>query len=112
MNNLSEQVIEYLLEEETREVPLPNGISMTVPATRHHWLAVSELEADYDWTIQEIAWLSLLESQEAGRDFATCFRYVLAYIQADARHVLDSTLDGNSTLPLLPNSYQPREVPA
>lgn len=112
MYDLSEQDIEGLVSEESREVRLPNGIALTVNATRHHWLVVEELEADYHWTREEIARLTLQESQETGRDFATCFRYLLAYIQADARHILDSTVEGAFTVPLLPNAYQPRDLPA
>jgi hypothetical protein len=110
MDPLTDKEIELLLTEEARQVRLPNGTVMEVAATRQHWLVLSEC-LGYGWSVEEVSRLALLEGEETGRGFEECFRYVLAYIQADGRHTLGTPKNVHSTVPLLPNNYQPRNLP-
>lgn len=109
MYDLTEQDVEDLTAEERRDVRLPDGVVVEIATTRHHWLVVEECNG-YDWSLEEIAELALSESQETGRNLSQCFGYVLAYIQADARHVLGTAEEETSTVPLLPNVYEPRDI--
>jgi len=109
MNDLTEYDTEDLAVEERRDVRFPGGAVVEVATTRHHWLVVEECNG-YGWSLEEIAELALSESKETGRNFSQCFGYVLAYIQADARHVLGTAEGETSTVPLLPNVYEPRDI--
>lgn len=110
MEPTSELRTEQLLQEETHSVTLPHGISIAVTATHHHWLVVKELEQFFGWTLEAIAELALEESKETGNDFATCFCGIVAYIQADARHVLGATIEEHPKLPRLLSGYQARSM--
>ncbi|TWT41389.1 hypothetical protein [Botrimarina hoheduenensis] len=110
MDPLNEAQTEALLLPESRILALPTGGHVEVTATRHHWLVAEELQTDYGWSLAEICRLALDESVETGRDFALCFRYLIAYIQAASRHQLDESLAGVSPLPLLPNRYAPGDT--
>ncbi|WP_146445429.1 hypothetical protein [Botrimarina colliarenosi] len=109
MDTLNEQEIETLLLREARQVPLPTGGFNEVTATRHHWLAVEELVRDYGWSLESLGRLVFEDQRATGADFHACFCRVVAYVLADARHVLGETVERPSRLPLLPSGYQPRE---
>ncbi len=109
MNDLTEQDIDDLAVEEQRNVRFPEGAVVEIATTRHHWLVVEECHG-YGWSLEEIAELTLSESKETGRNLSECFGYVLAYIQADARHVLGTAEEETSSVPLLPNVYEPRDI--
>ena len=109
MYDLTEHDLEDLTAEERRNVRFPEGAVVEIATTRHHWLVVEECNG-YGWSLEEIAELALSESKETGRNLLECFGYVLAYIQADARHVLGTAEEGASTVPLLPNVYEPRDI--
>ncbi|QDS99327.1 hypothetical protein [Adhaeretor mobilis] len=108
MHQLSEQLTEALLENDSRNLAFPNGEADEITATWHHWLAYDELQDAYGWTESELLGLIALEREATGHELEICFQIVVAYVYADCRHEVTELVGADTWLPLLPSGYHPR----
>ena len=80
MSFITEKEIESLLEEETRNITMPNGDIQPFTAFKLFWITLNYLTKYRGYTEERLVELAVINAKETGRTFDQSFTNSIAYM--------------------------------
>ena len=78
---------EWWLEQETRDLPMPNGSMRPFTCMRIHWGSFDFLVHECGYTPERLVELAVIDAQEHNKDLDIFFPDTMAFIDQEIRHI-------------------------